>query len=1161
MAENDSKSSIMRKLDYLDNTKHLVRNALREKGQEVPAYVPFRDYAQVIRDMEIGTDTSDADATEYDIIAPHTAYAGNRKITGQISKVEDDFSFDDIEITQRNDSTSSLIKDYNMIDGQVFHKEYFEGINLDGKDFLIYMRQGYDESQAIVFTWDNTEDLELILNNNTMHFESPHLITYTDLFLQGNPTITEGPYTGNYFGNYSYFSTRDVYEEDSSLIFEQQIKLNYKYLTIRQKFDETKAITSQARNKVDIEQTDLAKSVGLVPDILRSGNKILGIEGNLEPTKLFTSYQEMDSSLGNNNDDYAVLYHEEIKDITGNNDIVTTRYIPDTIVMDEEVTTDYTTRLYLSDLSQSYITSNSIYITPDYIEGELRVQINTGQYYTYVYCEFRYSSNDGINYNINYKTDNLPLQVYLRSISTDPLNILPKLLKVYDYGCEGIYQYSNKTDEEIFNSITDIKCIATTTSGNTTYSYYSENEKMRLPKLREVIESCFIEEDKIATTSSNYYSVFKTKSDNKIHLINKRAYLIYNHTADKTYLCIESNNYSERIIDQYTSKYSTKGTKSISQKINDSYYIIGELNTEIIFITEGYYYLTGMTPFITTDFYVRAFLNNEIITISTTNIKYNNTPFEAYHNIDINNNLTYRYQLGEGITAIGQHGAIRGDGSYFNHITNRQFANNYLRGNTSYSAYNKCVIGDLVPSQTFVSNKQIKANYKTGVDIDQGDEVTYHNESSIYSSIDLNDESFLDEYNNCEFSTVYTTFYNNEIPYYIKIKFDGAKESDTELWNNITKVTAVIFNQLTGEIFKTFKCTTAFRPTDISNSTNHQYCGYMQNCGYSFSEDKLYILFSTGSWGWSNAAYGSIISISNTGVLTRTPWTFTPTGGSVQTYKQIDQSGSYWDDVNNQFYAYIETFNSGGSDTRYNGIARINMSGVTQIKQNTDSTVSMYASNSRGQGPLFQYKDGSSKKYVLYDASNNTIILQNMESSLNIIGINGYQFYVYNGNLYKYNPSTHSATIINNEFTGTKVNRLFVDGIEYLHDGNHEGKIYDTDGNFVKDITNVSVNENIEEIDEYHRKIISNYSYYQLEYSSGSRIVTKYDYIRTYKKWFEVKSFPYEGELWITFNSTSYPRMIKGNKSSAKQLTSLPISIEDLNQSINITREVLGINE
>lgn len=290
MADNNTNSSIMDKLDYLETTKTQIREALISKGQSVSTIDTFRSYVEAINDIQVGTDTSDADATAYDIIAPRTAYAKDKKLVGKINKITNEFSFDNYELSQTN-AQNNLIKDYTMKDNQIFHQEYFEGMDLIGKDVLIYMRPNADESQAIVFTYNNTNTLKVNITNNTMilktydvnNTETNTLTTYTDLFLSGTPTKTNGPYSGTYFGNDSYFTTKNIYDSNNDILFEADENQSYTYFTINQSFDETKAISSEANNKINLKQKDLAEIAGLRPEILKENETIMGITGSMEP--------------------------------------------------------------------------------------------------------------------------------------------------------------------------------------------------------------------------------------------------------------------------------------------------------------------------------------------------------------------------------------------------------------------------------------------------------------------------------------------------------------------------------------------------------------------------------------------------------------------------------------------------------------------------------------------------------------------------------------------------------------------------------------------------------------------------------------------------------------------------------------------------------------
>lgn len=96
-----SQETIEKKLEYLDQTKQLIGQALVTKGQTLDAETPFRDYVQKVLDIQTGYDTRDATAVASEVLKGKTFYNSQGKVEGTlVPKTGDIKKFETIEEMQ-----------------------------------------------------------------------------------------------------------------------------------------------------------------------------------------------------------------------------------------------------------------------------------------------------------------------------------------------------------------------------------------------------------------------------------------------------------------------------------------------------------------------------------------------------------------------------------------------------------------------------------------------------------------------------------------------------------------------------------------------------------------------------------------------------------------------------------------------------------------------------------------------------------------------------------------------------------------------------------------------------------------------------------------------------------------------------------------------------
>ena len=187
----NEKELINLKLEYLNETKAIIKNAIIEKGQAVGDEDTFRDYAQKILDIQSGggTDTGDATATVDDILEGVTAYIATGKVSGNILKsfkVADDYNTYLIE-----DLTKSL--SYNF------------GVSNDGK-YLADFRTVNGVNTLIIYKFDE-QDRNTVIQVATTITNLPDNTTNPDI--KFSPIVDGGLYRfslscGRYMSVYEF---------------------------------------------------------------------------------------------------------------------------------------------------------------------------------------------------------------------------------------------------------------------------------------------------------------------------------------------------------------------------------------------------------------------------------------------------------------------------------------------------------------------------------------------------------------------------------------------------------------------------------------------------------------------------------------------------------------------------------------------------------------------------------------------------------------------------------------------------------------------------------------------------------------------------------------------------------------------------------------------
>ena len=226
----------------------------------------------------------------------------------------------------------------------------------------------------------------------------------------------------------------------------------------------------------------LDKDTNLLPENIKSGVTVLGVDGTLESNsgvKLFSTVEDMQADANPQEGDLAVVYREEIQNMTANTQAQYMTF-PETVTLPEAVTSSYYCMLRAIDTSAWFEGQVQFSATSFRFEGYGR----TGR------ISVQYTSADGITYTRNSFSGNsgnlinpVDLGVVIGVYSSEEWNSnMGYFMQVNGTTFDGLFEYKlNNINEDIFHFISlpsitfDFNAEETDQITNLSYEY-SDNQ-------------------------------------------------------------------------------------------------------------------------------------------------------------------------------------------------------------------------------------------------------------------------------------------------------------------------------------------------------------------------------------------------------------------------------------------------------------------------------------------------------------------------------------------------------------------------------------------------------------------------------------------------------------------------------------------------------------
>ena len=263
---------LKKQLNYLEETKQLIKEQLVAKGQPVDENTTFREYVDNMNDL---VDTTDANATSNDMVLNKTAYVGGQKITG-ILETAAGVSIDN----SNNTDTHIFLTNVSDIPSMVVNAEINDlyGVRKiveDGVDLEIIAPQS-QIADVISLTTDKIKAGESILGvqGSASVVDTEDANAVAENIINGQTAYVNGEkVTGTMQTQTTWFVNNAKHLSSSHLGESYGLnKLSYNSPVAMPK-------TNSGQIYVTIPRETLASSLGITADVVKTGTFISGVTG------------------------------------------------------------------------------------------------------------------------------------------------------------------------------------------------------------------------------------------------------------------------------------------------------------------------------------------------------------------------------------------------------------------------------------------------------------------------------------------------------------------------------------------------------------------------------------------------------------------------------------------------------------------------------------------------------------------------------------------------------------------------------------------------------------------------------------------------------------------------------------------------------------------